>query len=202
LRQALSFQLDDLRNPNALPQRKEQLTKLVARLRTLGQLRRALSLPEWKDDSVVPELRNIDRALRAEVGRRLVRGVRAVIAGNAPTAVRAVADMLGDMGTGVRSLDPEDRRGFTRTLTPELVKLVTNPALDDAARQAAARALGKINPDPDVAAPALKTLLQRGTTVGQRRAAVDGLGNLVRTVNQLQRRGKTQTGVETSREEV
>jgi HEAT repeat protein len=202
LRQALPITAEAVRSPNALQQRKDQISGIINRLRTLGQLRQALAMTEWKDDHVVPELRRIDQALRAEVGSRFVKGVRAASASNDPTTVRALADMLGEMGSSVRSLDPDDHSGFTRTLAPELVKLASNQALDDLSRAAAARALGKINPDPAVAVPALKALLQQGRSVELRRAAAEGLGTLVRVTGQLQKKGRTQTGVETSREDV
>src|SRR5262249_40992206 len=111
----------------------------------------------------------------------------------------AVAQMLGEMGTSIRALDAADLAGFGRSLTPSLVKLTTDPDL--VVRAAAARALGKINPVPDVAVGALKKLLASDVPEA-RRAAAEGLLSMVQVVAQIQKKGRAQTGVEASRNDV
>jgi hypothetical protein len=52
LRQALPLRLEELGNPtqNILDFRRETLQKRVDKLRTIGELRRALALEEWKEN--------------------------------------------------------------------------------------------------------------------------------------------------------
>src|SRR5437870_2706449 len=64
LKRALQFRLEDLRNPNALTFREENVRKRIGALKTIGDLRRALLLTDWKDDQRNPELAAVDKKLR------------------------------------------------------------------------------------------------------------------------------------------
>jgi HEAT repeat protein len=173
--------------------REESLQRRIDALKTLGDLRRALMLTEWKDGAGASgRLQAIDQAKRALVGERFQKGVHAVVEKGEVISRLAAAQLLGEMGINVRAVDPKDFTGFTRSLTPQLVTLTHDK--DGAVRAAAARALGKINADPKVAVAALKEMLESDGTP-QRRAASEGLLDLVRTMGQLQRKGKQQTGV-------
>jgi HEAT repeat protein len=211
LRQALgAFELGQEFNQTALNYREETLKKYVAALKTLGDLRRALALTEWKDGPGSPvNVQRIDHRARAEVADRFAKGTQAIVAHGGATSRLAVARMLADMGVSVRALlrkektldlDKKeievlvpDRHGFARGLTPQMVQLTRDQ--HPAVRAAAARALGKTNPNPDQAATALRKLLE-GDGVEQRRAAAAALLEMVQVVARLQKRGQAQTGVE------
>ncbi len=200
LRDDLPFQLGEDRNPAALDHRRETLKKRVAALKTIGELRRALALTEWKDTPGNPAtIRAIDQEARTLVGKRFQASVEAVAAKGDPVSRLAVARMLAEMGTGVRALNGDDTSGFGRALAPLLVRLTRDP--DPAVRAAAALALGKVYPAPADAAPALKRLLETDGTA-QRRAAAAGLMSLVQSVTQLQKKGRTQTGIEAAPKDV
>jgi HEAT repeat protein len=199
LRQALYIRLEEVRNKVALDHRREVLQKKVDALRTLSDFRRALQLTEWKDDHREPLLREIDQTMRTEVGNRFRKGVERVIQLGSPAAKIAVADMLAEMGASTRSLDPADQGGFTRTFEPELARLLKDN--DARVEAAAARALGKINADPKAAVRDLKGPLQ-SNDVSLRRAAAQGLLDLVQTVAQLNRKGRTQQGIQAGEAEV
>jgi hypothetical protein len=173
-----------------LENRKKTLLKRVAALRTLGELRRALMLTEWKDTTgISPKLEEVDREVRKAVGDRLKEGLEGVAARGAQAHRVAVATMIGEMGVSVRGTGGlEDVGGYARTLVPTLVKLSQDA--DPAVRVAALAAIGKVNPPPAPAAEAIKRRIQKDDAP-QRRAATDALINLVRTVAQLQ---KSQSG--------
>jgi HEAT repeat protein len=172
----------------------------------------------------------IDRAARKEVGDRLEKRIEEDARRGDATNRLAIASMLETMGTSVRALgDPviwqgnipglhpglrqdfgfdaaraakyplPDWRGYARRFTPLLVKFTRDPSPQ--VRLVAARALGKINPDLKETAPALKGMLQKGT-VPERRAAAEGLLSMMREINVLQKKGRTQSGVEAKVEEV
>jgi HEAT repeat protein len=220
LQQALQVRSKDLDDPAAYKLREATLKQVSQRLRTTGEMRRALSLTGWRDEpGELTPLRvtekgrsellvDIDREARKEVGLHFAKQVEEQASRGNVNDRLAVAAMLADMGTSVRSLGDViewrgqkyiDWRGFTRRFTPLLVKMTRDPS--PAVREAAARALGKINPDIGEAVPALKTMLQKGS-LAERRAAAESLGNMVREVGRLVKRGRTQTGVEAKSEEV
>src|SRR5439155_20818958 len=95
----------------------------------------------------------------------------------------AVMDMLAEMGPNIGSPDPEDQKGIARTFTPDLADVIKNGDTPRA-RETAARTLGQIFPDPDVATPALRDLYASGNGE-ERRAAAIGLASMMRTANQL-----------------
>jgi len=174
--------------------RKKELAREIGNLRTLGELRRALVLQEWRDDDLDDQLLNIDQPARALVSRRFDEGMKAaLLKGN--TAVRlAAADMLADLGVTARAVGT--RSGIAQGFAPELITLTKegNPLV----RVAAAHALGEINPDPAIAVPALAALLN-GPTPQERVAAADALTALVRVGSLLATKVKNSTGPEGSR---
>src|SRR5262249_45061291 len=84
-----------------------------------------------------------------------------------------------------------------RDLAPDLSKLTSDN--DASVREAAARALGQIVPEPKPATAALGVLLGH-KEAGSRRAAADGLAGLLRTMVELTR-GKTTGPLEVPGEE-
>ena len=185
--------------PNAAKEREKTLASDIAHLKTLSELRRALALTEWQDRSIVPELRGVDFAARAAIGKKFKEAVDKVIKTGNADARLALADMLGEMGTEARSLEPGNLYGLGRALTPELIHLTkdSNPAV----RAAAARALGRVFPDPAEAAPAIVAVLKKGSPL-ERESAAQGLVNLIQVVYALHRTGRAQIGVEPNKKDV
>jgi HEAT repeat protein len=187
----------------ALKNREAKLRKDIAALRTLSDLRRALALTEWRDRDKGerdPDVSLVDRKVRTLVGQRFIAGVKAIVTKgdsradpNVAVARVAVARMLGEMGADIRALDPAEKVGFARSLTPQLIQLTRDPSPE--VRVAAASALGKIFPDPRAAAAAFRTTLQKDG-VEQRRAAARGLEQLIQVVSALQKTGRAQLHVE------
>lgn len=200
LRQGLSFQIGDERNPARKEYREAQLKRHIEALKTPGELRRALALQEWKDvPGAPPGIVAIDQAARKEVGERLIRALGAATARKDIASRLAAANLIGGMGTDIRAVDPTSRRGFASGLAPLLAQLCRDP--DPKVRAAAARALGKIFPEPAEAAAKLKAMLSKDKE-GPRRAAAEALGSLITTATELQKTGRQQTGVEASGEDV
>jgi len=167
----------------------------------------------------------MDREARKKVGERLAKQIQEEATRGDATTRQALAQLMGEMGTNVRALGDEiswkgevpglhpeprfdfdaksqkytDWRGYARRFTPVLVKLTKDP--NPSVRVAAARALGKINPDVNEAVPALQNML-RGAAVSERRAAAEGLLGIIQEIGKLEKKGRTQTGVEAKREEI
>src|SRR5439155_7227412 len=148
LRQALSGYGFEPSDP-ALEGRKLRVSRAAAKLKSVGDLRRALSLAEWRDndDRINPKTAAIDREARTKIGQRLIEAIGAVVDKGDSAGRVAVAALIGEINASVRSLRPEDLSGFGRSLTPFLLTLMGNS--DPEVRQAAARAVGKVNPRPE-----------------------------------------------------
>jgi HEAT repeat protein len=185
------------KTPGELELRQKTLEKRVDALRDTGEMRRALELPDWRDDDEV--LAGIDVPQRERIFKRFQKTLQDALASNDPTAQLAAASLLADIGpklrTGAKATDrakrPRAGGGLMRVFAPDLVKLI-HRSKDPAVRTAAARALGKINPDiltPDVrksdqVAPTLGSLVAAGNLT-ERRAAAEALLNLIRVPAQL-----------------
>jgi HEAT repeat protein len=151
------------------------LTKRVAALSDPGDLRRALFLREWRDQDQTPQVAEVDRAARHEIAKRLEQALRRGMTSGDATHRLAAATMLGAIGIGVPEIDGNSS-AFARPLAADLARLVNDKNAD--VQAAAARALGKINPDAKVATEALASLLQTNE-LGPRRAAAGALSNLI-----------------------
>ena len=202
LRLTLPMRLEDIANPTpfVLQFRQEMLQKKVDALRTIPQLRRALALDEWKEDPTRvtnEKLRLIDSSMRKQVGERLTKGIREVVASGDSNSKLAVANLIAEMGPTLRAMEPLVRTGYARSLTPEVIQLAQEKDL--AVRQEALRALGNLNARVKDVMPVFKGVLEKDS-LGPRRLAADGLAQLVRVSNHLQKRGRS--GVDTTREEV
>lgn len=204
LRQAL--RLEDVRQINdfIIEFREKNLDAKIKNLRTISDLRRALTLDEWKEDLNQGRnevLRKIDEAKRKEVGDKLHKLVKAAVASPDPNTRLAVANMISEMGPTVRATDLGDRNGYARSLTKEVLQL-TNDS-DMAVRQEAYRALGTINAPSKTAADVFaKTLKNPGEPIGLRRLSGSGLLQMVKVSNQLKRTGRGSARVLTTDDEV
>src|SRR5262245_53545982 len=191
-------------------QREKTLKGLIDRLRGMGDLRRALMLSEWKETVPrPPAIAEADAAARAQIAQRFVKQVEAVVADlefkddqerkRKATARLAVANMIAEMGPNVAGLKAEEIGGFTRTLAKSMKKLAEDAragqkAASQAVRWEALRALGRINADPDIAVPELKSAL-KDPDLGARRVAADSLGQMVRVVDYLRKPGRKEMRV-------
>jgi HEAT repeat protein len=203
LRQALKIGvIDSTGNPDELRFRRENLTKLIAKLRGPGDLRRALMLQEWLDEDQDEKVREIDSKLRGEVADKFKQALHDFMQHGDAAGRMAAAGMLAEMGTEVKTpsrtgadiKSSGTKFGVASSLAPDLVKLTGDPNLR--VREAAARALGLVNPDPKVAVPPLSKLLKADEDF-LRRAAAAGLRNLIQQIIPIiTGKGKSVTGVE------
>ena len=194
LRRAISVRREDTTGKTLdliAKYRQATLQELIDKLRTIGDLRRALTLREWRDDPALDvKLQDQNAAMRAQIGRRLESALKTVADKPGPenaTSRLAVANLIAELGPEVADLNEKDRAGFARTLTPILVKLADDPDLG--VKQEALRALGTINAVPSQAAAIYRKVLgDKSEAAGPRRIAADGLGQLMRVILTLEKR--------------
>jgi len=200
LRDALYIRLDDTRNPPmaVLEHRRKVLEERVAALKSIRDLRRALTLSEWKEDIGEESVRVIDEEMRRKIGERFRKAIRKIIITDDPASRLAIANMIGEMGPTIRALDRVDTQGFARGLADDVIALCKDPNLS--VRLEALRTLGTINADPAKAVPVLREALEKGDPQ-EKRVAAYALGQLVRVVNHLLKRGQSKSGIEASRED-
>lgn len=201
LRQALRNDRDPVLNPDAVKSRKAALEKRTAALHTIGELSQALQLQEWYDESLAAEIRNVDEDIRLRLAERLAKAVRDTIKRGDATARWATANFIGEVATGAQAVGIKSPfvRERIAELAPDLVELTKDP--DVLVREAAARALGKIGPDPKTAVPALARILKEDEAV-PRRAAAEALGGMMRELSRSEKKYGIQTRRESLREEV
>jgi HEAT repeat protein len=170
--------------------RQRILMKDIEALKSISQMVRGLQLQEWSQD---PEDTG---KVRGALANRARQAVRDVLEHGSSIARQAVETLLGEIGEMIKT--PEDPKGVGRALAPELAEIVEHGSTLEA-RASAARALGLIFPEPAVAVPALRGLLNSKDPV-ERRAAARGLLSLIEVVSRLAAQPVTQ-GRTTSRVE-
>jgi HEAT repeat protein len=174
--------------PAALAYREKNLAKYADRIRTLGDLGRALMLREWGLQSLDFRVQDVDRKVWLNLAQRFGKQAKDALENGTPEEARAAATMVAEMATlaqtaGIRSGDVEERLA---SFTPYLRKLTESP--DPALRTSAVRALGTLGLQANKALPTLeRTLKEDG--VPQRRAAAEALINLIRLAAQSEREG-------------
>ena len=196
LRQTLAKGSDD-NVPEAVDYRRTKTREVLLRIKTIGQMRRALVLDEWKTDPgrvINPQIKAVDIEMRSQLGERMVRAMKAAVDRGDPNSGIAVANQIAELGPTVRALEEKDRNGFSRGLTPLVARLCADRDLG--VRQEALRAIGNINGVPSAVAEVLKNTLKSDPEVGPKRIAADGLQQMIKVVSHLQRQGQTTTGVE------
>jgi len=161
-------------------QRDQAIAPTCHAIRGISDLRRALVLQEWRDTDADTEIARIDRRHRAALLAQMEQAVRHVLSQGDATGQIAVIDMIADLGCRVRGVGTSD--GLARGFSGDLARLVREGATP--VREAAARALGKINPDPDAALPALAGLLA-SEDASQRHVAATTLANIMKVSGQL-----------------
>jgi HEAT repeat protein len=160
--------------------RDRRIKECLEELRSLADLHRALTLAEWRDGHTDGALSAADQANRAAVAQRFTQAARAALQGGDPVAVNMTLDLLVKMARADRTAG--EPPGLASRFGPDLAALARQGR--PGVRAAAARALGEIEPDVAVAAPALGDLLQAPDAT-LRQAAAQGLAGLLRAVTQV-----------------
>ncbi len=202
----LALLIDDVLNPTAgqIEFRNKNLDDKIAALKTISDLRRALSLDEWRIDLEARNatLRKIDTDKRAVVGKRLQQSLHDILTAGEPDARLAGALLLSEMGSSVQALDVKDRAGFARSMTADLKTLAVYK--DVGARHEALRALGNINADPDEVVPLYRNVMDRGDAKA-RLVTGQAMGQMMRVVRKLRERSlinQKATNVEATSQDV
>ncbi len=181
---ASSLQSDDVINLY-----KQTLSKRADDLKTIDEMFRALSLDDWKPEKEIvdPNIKKINIDMRAAVGERLQKEIRRAIEKGDADIRLALANHIAEIGPTIASLKQEDRAGYMRLLTMEVIDLAKDRVL--AVKQEGLRALGNINARTKDAVPVFREILGKDAEIGPRRLAADGLGQLVRVAAHLERKG-------------
>jgi HEAT repeat protein len=212
----VALKLNPFPDPTTNEFREKDLDRAIAGLHTPAELRRALELSEWTDNESLGSADQqrqsaVDRAARKKIADKLTAWLTDAVDHGDVTSQLAAATFVGEIGATIRALTTDfelfgdisvhrDPNGLGRSLAPLMVKLIEKKG-ERAVRQQAARALGKINPDPKVAAPALRGLLS-SKIPGDRLAAAEALATLVTNTLNLQKAGRVQSGVIVGRDNV
>jgi hypothetical protein len=159
---------------SGLDLRRQALTERVVALRGLPELRDALLLAEWRDEDVDQRVAAVDRAARAELGRRLDEGLNKVFRAGDVVNQQAAAQLIAELAEATRGR--KISCWTPRRFGPVLATLTR--ADNAGVVMAAAHALGRVEPDLTTAAPALSALFECDQAT-LRRAAIDGLASLV-----------------------
>jgi HEAT repeat protein len=192
LDRALSQPLDP--SDKDASKRKETITKLVANLKTPGDMYLALLLPNWGDernrapstlDDVAKEKAiQADRDVRKELLLRFLGEVKAAAKAPSPDTRAAIATLVGEFGASARGSFTR-REGESNLIVlenlGEFVEPLANLAKDKdpEVRVAAARSLAKLRVDPKATVAALTSLLKDpDRTV--RRAWAEAVGAVLR----------------------
>lgn len=177
--------VDDLRRAleGPAPYPAERAARLEACVEVLGgvdQLGRALLLSGWRDADPSPEAAHADARQRAALARRFEEAVGADLRGGDDATRLAAVRALLAVATADR--DVVHARHMGRAFGADLAVVTRDGPVG--LRLAAAEALGRINPDPDVAAPACDALL-RASDPALRVAGARALAALTRTASNL-----------------
>ena len=163
-----------LQTPTETVERDRATKQCLEGLRTLAELRRALTLTEWRDRNPDSTFGSVDLANRAIVAERFQQAFRQVFARHEATSSVVAVTMLADMANTSRAAG--EPANYLRPFGPDLADLVAHAP--PKVQAIAARTLGLIDPDLTVAVPALSNLLHAADP-NLRCAAADGLFELL-----------------------
>jgi HEAT repeat protein len=178
--------------------RQKTLTRLANGMRSLGELSRALQLPEWtQSDDRVREA--VDDQIRQDMTRRLEKGLREALASSDPAVAISAEGLIMEASyslrrqpLGLKGRDPAPELiGMFNGLVPDLERL-TGPGYWEV-RGYAALALGQVGAAslplpgpvkhlPEDIVPVLQKMLTQDNLVQVRRAAAQGMGDLLQSL--------------------
>jgi HEAT repeat protein len=186
-----------LREPCGDPGKRDQdLKKQIRALESLAELRCALVLREWRDEDEDAKVAAIDRANRCVLAERFEQCVRSVFRQGDEACCLAVLNMLAEMGTTVQGVG--SRHGIARVFGSDLVELTRRGRAES--RAAALRALGLIDPEPEVALSAFGMAFF-SEDASDRLAAADGIAYWTRMLAQAVSGGSDSKGIQATRAE-
>jgi HEAT repeat protein len=184
-----------LRAPCVDPaQRARALGKRIQEVQGIGDLSRALVLRDWRDQDQDERVAAVDRSSRLALARRFEQAVRVVFRQGDAARSLAALSVLAEIGTMAHGVGT--RHGIARGLSLDVAELAQHG--EPGVREAAARTLGQIDPGPDIAVAAFRSLLSADDP-SQRLATADGLVFWMRTLAQLAADNRTPDGVAVSR---
>ena len=184
-----------LRAPCVDPaQRARALGERIQAVQGIGDLCRALVLREWRDQDQDERVAAVDRSSRLALARHFEQAVRGLLRHGDTARCLAALSVLAEIGTMTHGVGT--RHGIARGLSPDVAELAQHG--EPGVREAAARTLGQIDPGPDIAMAAFRSLLSADDS-SQRLAAADGLVFWMRTMAQLAADTRTPDGVAVSR---
>jgi len=156
-----------------------ELTSKVAALKSMNDLHRALFLAEWRDHHPDPEVAIVDQKYRALVGKRFEQTIRPVLKSTDKALCMRSLEQLDAVATA----QPEgcDPCKFMPALAGDLADLTRHGSTG--VREMAAKVLGRWHADPEVAVPALGTLL----VVGALSERVTAAGSLTQVIEEAYR---------------
>jgi HEAT repeat protein len=164
---------------------KAKLEEAAAKIVSIGDLTRALLLPEWSYATGTD--RDISDEIQEKLTQRLEKAIRGVLAHGDDLQRIAVVNLIREAFSNFRKQGAAvaDRlRDRLRALAPDFAALTKDRS--PAVRVAVGNALGTIEGDPAKTVPLLRQLLaDKDTEV--RRAAADGLANMVLLTAQASR---------------
>jgi HEAT repeat protein len=149
-------------------------------LKSLADLRRAMTLTEWRDRNPDSTFGAVDLANRAIVAERFQQAFRQLFARREATSAAVAVGMLADMASSARQAG--EPVSYLRPFGPDLADLVQHAP--PKVQIIAARTLGMLDPDVSVAVPALGALLH-STDPNLRCAAAEGLFELLQASTQM-----------------
>jgi HEAT repeat protein len=136
-------------------ERERNLQRPLEALHSLNDVQRALALREWRNQDPESAIAAVDQRQRDVLIKQFERATRDVLQHGNTASRLAVLHLL--IETAGNAGNVGNQAEVARRFGPDLADLTKrgNPGT----RAAAARALGQIDPDPDVAVPALSSLL-------------------------------------------
>jgi HEAT repeat protein len=177
------------RQPAAGQAEAATLARAAASLKSVGELRLALTLAEWQDNDILaPPAAQVHAKVRNDIGKRLLREIQKSVAADDEVTRLAAAEFLGSLGT-VRGTNRDEKGGFGREAVPLVLELCKDRSAR--VRAAAGLALGRINPQPTLAALGFETLL-KDKEVAVRQAASEGSRLFVAEISQRERENRAQ----------
>jgi HEAT repeat protein len=159
-----------------------ELTAKVAGLKSLNDFHCALFLSEWRDHHPDPEIAIVDQKYRAIVGKRFEQTLRPIL----KSSDKALRYRSLEQLDAIAAAQPEgcDPCRLMPALAGDLANMTRHGP--PGVREMAAKVLGRWHADPEVAVPALGTLLVVGTLT-ERVTAASSLTQVIEEASRLAR---------------